>query len=117
MKKIMLATMLMAAMGLAASAAVAATGGEGEKKSVILHGKIVKAADDKGVLVILPKDKTDVDKDGVKVATSDKTVVVIDGKEARLADLKEGARVKVTAVAGVAERIEKVKAETPRAGA
>ncbi|MBI5723684.1 MAG: hypothetical protein HZA50_06990 [Planctomycetes bacterium] len=117
MRKIVLAPMLMAALGLAAAAAVAGSGDAGEKKPVMLYGKIVKAADEKGVLVILPKDKTDVNKDGVKVATDDKTVVMIDGKEARPANLKEGDRVKVTIVAGVAERIEKVRAETPKAGA
>lgn len=95
----------------------AASDGNTEKKPVVLFGKIIKAVDDQGVIIILPKGKTDPLKDGVKISTNDKTVVVIDGKQAKPADLNEGNQVKVTVVNGIADRIEKIKAEPPKAGA
>lgn len=88
-----------------------------EKKSVVLLGKILQPADEKGIIVILPKGKTDAEKDAVKVSTNDKTEVVIDGKKGKPADLKEGNSVKVTIIEDIAVKIEKIKADLPRAGA
>src|SRR4051794_30499697 len=67
-----------------------------------LKGDVVKV--DGSKLVISAGKKTD--KKEVTVETNDKTVVTIEGKEAKLADLKAGQKVLVTPDTGVAEKIE-----------
>lgn len=69
-----------------------------------LVGKITVAPDEKGVLTVLPKGKTD-EKDAVKVETDDKTAVTIDGKESKVCDLKEGLFVFISPEKGIAKRI------------
>ncbi|MBI5724247.1 MAG: hypothetical protein HZA50_09845 [Planctomycetes bacterium] len=57
-----------------------------------LEGKITKVANDRGVLQVTQKDA----KESRRIGTTDKTAVTIDGKEAKVADLKEGMAVTVT---------------------
>lgn len=82
-------------------------------KAATLEGKVLKAADDKGVVQVLPAGKTD-EKDAVAVTTNDKTVVTLDGKEAKVADLKVGLAVVVTHVEKVASKIEAKTPEAPK---
>ncbi|MBI5723686.1 MAG: hypothetical protein HZA50_07000 [Planctomycetes bacterium] len=83
-----------------------------------LVGKVAKAADDKGVLEVTPfkRVKEGEKVENVKVATDDKTVVTLDGKEAKLADLKEGLFVKVTPAEGTATKIEATTEAPKRPG-
>ena len=74
--------------------------------SPTLEGKILKAADDKGTLSVLPKCKYDAEKDSVKVETNASTVVTIDGVDGKLADIKPDMTLTVTPDIGVATKIE-----------
>ena len=69
----------------------------GEKKAKALHGAVVKVDGDK--LTIKVKDKETV------VATDANTKVTIEGKDAKLADLKADQVVTVTPAEGTAQTI------------
>ena len=71
-------------------------------KKASLKGAVVKVD---GTKLVVNNGKKGGDKE-VTVETNDKTVVMIEGKEAKLADLKPGQRVTVTPDTGVAEKIE-----------
>ena len=68
-----------------------------------LSGTVVKVED--GKVTVKAYDKE------VVVATDDKTAVTVDGKEAKVADLKAGMAVVVTPAEGTAAKIE---ATTPK---
>jgi len=68
-----------------------------------LHGKVVKVDGANVVVKTYLKEVT--------VATDDKTVVTLDGKEAKVADLKAGMYVVVTPAEGIATEI---KATSPK---
>ncbi|MBI5724543.1 MAG: hypothetical protein HZA50_11330 [Planctomycetes bacterium] len=106
MKNVALMLAVVAALGLVVGAFAAA----GADKPTTLEGKVTKAVNDKCVLEVTAKDA----KEATKVETSDKTVVTIDGKEAKVADLKEGMAVVVTPDKGLATKIEAKKAEEPK---
>lgn len=65
------------------------------QKSQSMYGTIAKAADEKGSLEVMPKDEKN-GKTARKFTTNEKTAVTVDGKEAKVADLKEGMTVKIT---------------------
>ncbi len=67
-----------------------------------LRGKVVKVD---GTNLVITVHHRDEDPKEVTVKTDDKTVVVIDQDEAKLADLKEGMNVLVTPREGVATKI------------
>ena len=67
-----------------------------------LRGKVVKVD---GTNLIISSGKKGEEKE-VTVATDAKTVVTIEGKEGKLADLTAGQRVVVTPPTGTAEKIE-----------
>jgi len=98
-------------MGLACMAAMAADEKPAEQKS--LHGKVVKV--DGTNLIVSVKERGAKEAKEVTVATDDKTVVTLDGKDAKLADLTAGMRVKVTPATGTATKIE-AKTPKPKAG-
>jgi len=79
-----------------------------KKAGKALHGSVVKVDGDK--LTIKAKEKETV------VATDANTKVTIDGKDAKLADLKEGQVVTVTPAEGTAQTIV-VAAAKPKAAA
>jgi preprotein translocase subunit YajC len=66
----------------------------------VLHGKIVSVDTDKGTLVVKPKAG-----DNVTVATDANTKVTLDGKDAKLADLKADMMVVVAPATGIAKTI------------
>jgi hypothetical protein len=67
-----------------------------------LRGKVVKVD---GTNLVISSGKKGEEKE-VTVATDAKTVVTIEGKEGKLADLTAGQRVVVTPPTGTAEKIE-----------
>jgi hypothetical protein len=77
-------------------------------KPATLVGKVVKVDGEK--VVVRPDQK---DAKEVTVATDAKTKVTIDGKEAKVAELKVNMTATVTPAEGVAEKIE---AKAPAAG-
>jgi hypothetical protein len=77
-------------------------------KKATLKGAVVKVD---GTKLVVNSGKKGGDKE-VTVETNEKTVVIIEGKEGKLADLKPGQRVTVSPNAGVAEKIE---VPTPKA--
>jgi hypothetical protein len=77
------------------------------KKNTI-KGAVVKVD---GTKLIVNSGKKGGDKE-VTVETNEKTVIIIEGKEGKLADLKPGQRVTVSPETGVAEKIE---VPTPKA--
>ena len=77
-----------------------------------LHGKIASVA---GVNVtVTVKERGSKDTKDVVVVTDDKTVVKVDGKDAKVADLKEGLWVKVTPAEGTATEIKASTTEPQR---
>jgi hypothetical protein len=68
----------------------------------MLRGKVVKVD---GVNLTVKTGRGDAAKE-VVVITDDKTAVTLDGKAAKVADLKEGNWVRVTPVTGTATKIE-----------
>jgi hypothetical protein len=72
------------------------------KKNAGLRGKVVKVD---GTNLVISSGKKGEEKE-VTVATDAKTVVTIEGKEGKLADLTAGQRVVVTPPTGTAEKIE-----------
>ena len=72
------------------------------KKNNGLRGKVVKVD---GTNLVISSGKKGEEKE-VTVATDAKTVVTIEGKEGKLADLTAGQRVVVTPATGTAEKIE-----------
>lgn len=103
-------TRLFAVLAIVAMVGVAANTNAADKpaKKGGLKGSVVKV--DGGKLTIT-SGKKGAEKE-VVVETSDKTVVTIEGKEAKLADLKAGQRVTISPETGVAEKIE---VPTPKA--
>lgn len=101
--------MLVAALvltGFVVSQAMAQDGAKpGKKRGAGLRGEVVKV-EDKALTI---KDKAG--KETV-VTTDEKTVVMVDRKEAKLADVKPGMRVMITPATGVAT---KIVAHTPKA--
>ena len=77
-----------------------------------LRGKVVKVD---GTNLVITSGKKGEEKE-VTVATDAKTVVTIEGKEGKLADLTAGQRVVVTPPTGTAEKIEvpMPKPKTPK---
>jgi hypothetical protein len=73
------------------------------KKAKGLRGTVIKVD---GTNLVINSAKKGEDKKEVTVATDAKTVVTIEGKEGKLADLHEGQRVVVTPDTGTAEKIE-----------
>jgi hypothetical protein len=71
-------------------------------KTTTLKGKVVKVD---GKSVVVSTGKKNATKE-VTVATDDKTVVTIEGKDAKLADLQPGQKVVVTPDTGTATKIE-----------
>jgi hypothetical protein len=71
------------------------------KKPKALKGQVVKVD---GTNLVIKSGKKGEQKE-VTVATDAKTVVTIDGKEGKLADLQEGQRVSITPETGTAETI------------
>jgi hypothetical protein len=77
-------------------------------KTTTLKGKVVKV-DGKSVVVSTGKKSAPKE---VTVATDDKTVVTIEGKDAKLSDLQPGQKVVITPDTGTATKIE---VPTPKA--
>jgi hypothetical protein len=77
-------------------------------KKATLKGSVVKVD---GTNLLIKAGKKGEEKD-VTVATDDKTVIMVDGKEAKLADLKEGQKVTISPETGTATKIE-AKAAKP----
>jgi ribosomal protein L14E/L6E/L27E len=71
-------------------------------KAKRLRGQVIKVD---GTNLVIKSGKKGEEKE-VTVATDAKTVVTIDGKDGKLADLKEGQRVQITPDTGTAEKIE-----------
>ncbi|MBI5723478.1 MAG: hypothetical protein HZA50_05930 [Planctomycetes bacterium] len=95
MKSVALSLAVVVALGLAVGiifADRAPTPYPTPQKPASLDGTISKATDDKGAFEVTPKDE----KNARKFTTNDKTAIIIDGKEAKVVDLKEGMTVKVT---------------------
>ncbi|MBI5724248.1 MAG: hypothetical protein HZA50_09850 [Planctomycetes bacterium] len=115
MKNVALMLAVVAVLGLVVGTVMAqqrnAPGGVNQPTT--LEGKVAKAVDDKGVLVVTPKQGRE--GETRKFVTNDKTAVTIDEKEAKVADLKEGMAVTVTYSVNqqtlVAAKIEAKKAE------
>lgn len=84
-----------------AAAAAADKPAKGDKKAKGVRGKVVKVDGDK---LVLSSGKKGEEKE-VAVTTGASTKVVIDGKEAKLADLKAGQVVMVSPAEGTAETI------------
>ncbi|MBI5723685.1 MAG: hypothetical protein HZA50_06995 [Planctomycetes bacterium] len=108
MKNVALMLAVVAVLGLVAGTVLVAQDAPPKPEAKPLVGKVAKAADDKGVLEVTPmkKPKEGEKVENVKVATDDKTVVTLDQKEAKVADLKEGYFVRVTPAEGTATKIE-----------
>jgi len=68
-----------------------------------VKGTVVKVEDGKITAKLGDKEKT--------FTTDDKTAVTVDGKEAKLADVKEGMTVKITPEGDLAKKIEATSAE------
>lgn len=77
-------------------------------KKTTLKGAVVKVD---GTKLVVNSGKKGGNKE-VTVETDDKTVVTIEGKDAKLADLKPGQHVTITPDTGVAQKIE---VPTPKA--
>ena len=97
-------TKLLAVLAIVAmvSAVNAADDAPKPKKNAGLRGKVVKVD---GTNLVITAGKKGEEKE-VTVATDAKTVVTIEGKEGKLADLTAGQRVVVTPPTGTAEKIE-----------
>jgi hypothetical protein len=96
---------LLLLVGAIVGVMVAQVVGQGAEpaKPATLHGKVVKVEGASVVVKTYLKEVT--------VATDDKTVVTLDGKEAKVADLQAGMYVVVTPAEGVATEI---KATSPK---
>lgn len=103
MKKLGMILALLAVCGLATTA-FAKSKTTKPKGDAPFKGKISAAADSAGVISVVPDGKTDAD--AVKISTNDQTVVTIDKKSAKVADLKVGMTVSVTGTNGLASKIE-----------
>ena len=97
----------LAAVGLVLSVAFAV---ETDTKPAVktLVGKVVKVEGEKVIVKTGDKEPKE-----VTVTTDAKTKVTVDGKEAKVADLKANMSVTVTPAEGIAEKIE---AKAPAAG-
>jgi hypothetical protein len=73
------------------------------KKNKPLRGTVIKVD---GSNLVINAAKKGEDKKEVTVATDAKTVITIEGKEGKLADLHEGQKVAITPDTGTAEKIE-----------
>jgi hypothetical protein len=73
------------------------------KKPKALRGTVIKVD---GTNLVINSAKKGEDKKEVTIATDAKTVVTIEGKEGKLADLHEGQKVAITPDTGTAEKIE-----------
>jgi hypothetical protein len=88
------------------SLATCAMAAEGDKKPAHpagLRGKVVKV--DGANVVIMTRARDAKEGKEVTVATDDKTAVTIDGKDAKVADLKAGMYVSITPETGTATKI------------
>jgi hypothetical protein len=94
----------LAVVGMVAGFALAAAPVAPAKAST-LEGTFVKVDGAKLVLTVKDKETT--------VATTDKTTVTLDGKDAKLADLKAGVKLVVTLTDATAPTAAKVEATTP----
>jgi hypothetical protein len=84
--------------------AVAAEGDAPKKtRTPGIWGKIVKVEGTN--IVVAARTRGSEDTKEVTVATDDKTVVTLDGKEAKLADLKADMFVRITPATGTAEKV------------
>ena len=92
------------------SAVQAADPAKPGKKAKGLRGTVIKVD---GTNLVINSAKKGEDKKEVTVATDAKTVVTIEGKEGKLADLHEGQRVSITPDTGTAETIS-VAAPKPK---
>ena len=97
-------TKVLAVLAIAMMTTAAPAQDKPEKKKAkkpTLQGTVVKVEGNK--LVVLAGKKADAKE--VTVETDDKTVVMVEGQAAKLADLKAGQRVTVTPDTGTAKRI------------
>jgi hypothetical protein len=103
MKLVMSLLALVAVAGFLAGTVLAADA----VKPATWEGVFVKLDGAKVVMTVMGKDKS--------VLTTDKTVVTLDGKPAKLADLKAGALLTVTLVVGKGEipTADSIMAKTP----
>lgn len=104
MKKLGMILALLAVCGLATTAFAKSTKTAKAKGDAPFKGKISAAVDSAGVISVVPDGKTDAD--AVKISTNDQTVVTIDKKSAKVADLKVGMTVLVTGTNGLATKID-----------
>jgi hypothetical protein len=95
---------------LAIVAMVSAVNAADAPKKKPLRGKVVKVD---GTNLVINAGKKGEEKE-VTVATDAKTVVTIEGKEGKLADLHAGQRVMVTPDTGTAEKIEVPMPKAPK---
>jgi hypothetical protein len=108
MKVLSSIVLVLAIVGLTGVAALAQDTPKEAPTAKPLMGAVVKVD---GAKVTIKSGRGDAVKETV-VVTDDKTVVTIDGKDAKVADLKADLRVAVTPAEGVATKIE---AKTPKA--
>jgi hypothetical protein len=85
------------------SAAVHAADEAKPAKKKPLKGTVIKVD---GANLVINAAKKGEDKKEVTIVTDAKTVVTIEGKEGKLADLHEGQKVAITPDTGTAEKIE-----------
>ena len=107
----MVAVMLAGVMVLGLVSIVTAAEGGAHKG---LHGKIAKV--DGVNVTVTVKERGSKDTKDIVVVTDDKTVVTLEGKAAKVADLKEGMYVRVTPAEGTATEIKATatKPERPK---
>jgi hypothetical protein len=94
---------VLSVVGLMGNVALAQGGGGGGRGMNGLMGTVVKVDGTNLVVKQMARGQTEAKE--VTVATDDKTKVTLDGKEAKLADLKEGLRVMVSPAEGTATTI------------
>ena len=97
-----LVTLIGAAAGTVQAADPAAPAKPAKVKKPGIKGDVVKVDGNKLVISSGKKDA----KAELTIATDDKTVVMIEGKEAKLTDLKPGQKVTITPETGTATKIE-----------
>jgi hypothetical protein len=111
LKWVLVAVVVMGVVGIA----MAQDGADKPKdKPKVLRGTVVKV--DGTNVTILTRASKDAEAKEVIVATDEKTKITIDGKEAKLEDLKKDIRVQVTPDTGTAVEIKARAPKQPKGG-
>jgi hypothetical protein len=109
LKWVLVAVVVMGVVGVAVAQDAPA-----KEKPKVLRGTVVKV-DGKNV-VIMTRASKDAEAKEVTVVTDEKTKITIDGKEAKLEDLKKDMRVQVTPDTGTAVEIKARAPKQPKGG-